>query len=40
MVAKDNKEIEEKGDGDAVKGADKKELHDRTGCLQWNNLRL
>jgi hypothetical protein len=40
MVAEDHKEVEEKGDGEAVKGIDEEELHDTTGCLQRNKERL
>jgi len=31
VIAKDNKEVKEKGDGKAVNGVDKKELHDGLG---------
>jgi hypothetical protein len=40
MVAEDNKEVKEKGDGKTVKGIDEKELHDRAGYLQRNNERV
>jgi hypothetical protein len=34
MVAEDNKEVKEKGDGKVVKGVDEKEMHDRTWLLE------
>jgi hypothetical protein len=40
MVAEGNKEVKEKGDGNAVKGIDEKELHDRAGWRQRVNERL
>lgn len=38
MVAEDNKKVKKKGYGEAVK--DKKELHDRAGCIRRNDQNL
>jgi hypothetical protein len=37
MVAEDNEEIKEKGNGKAVNGVDERVWHDRTGCWPRNN---
>ncbi len=40
MVAKDNKEVNEKGDCKGVDHVDEKEVHARTGCYSDTGGRL
>jgi hypothetical protein len=40
VVSEDNKEINKRGNGKAVKDIDEKELHGRTSYLRWARKRI